>query len=174
MMNKHLLRVVLMAGGLLILILGGLWLATTRADAAFANVGIPVRCYNIGFSSPITLTCVTPPGSGVSFVGSQSVPNGYYFLVTDVMFTPEGGAGDAVIDFDLQDAYGASSIQSINHFRNLGGVTFGQHFNAPMWVLLATHYLKVVANAANQQNLEIRVNGFLVTNLQYVPVVISP
>ncbi len=174
-MNKTILRIALLASLTALLILAGVLLAPSQAKAAFANVGIPARCYNIGFSSSLFLTCVTPPGSGVSFVSSQRVPSGYFFLVTDVMVTPVGGTtGDATTDFYLEDCYGDASIQSINHFRNLEGATYGQHFNAPMWVLLADHRLQVVTQAANQQNFDIRVNGFLVTNINYMPVVVSP
>jgi len=174
-MNKYLMRIIFLAGGVILLILGVTLLAPARAEAAFANVGVPARCYNIGFSSNFFLTCVTPSGSGVSFVSGQRVPTGYYFLVTDIMVTPQGGtSGDAITDFDLEDAYGDTSVQSINHFRNLEGATYAQHFNAPMWVLLADHRLQVVTHAANQQQFDLRVNGFLVTNLNYVPVVVSP
>jgi hypothetical protein len=174
-MSKYLLRIVLLVGSAMVLILGIVLLAPTRAEAALGNTGIPARCYNIGFSSPMTLTCITPTGSITNFVSGQRVPTGYYFVVTDIMITPNAGTNstDALVDFDLKDAYGAGSLQSSNHFRNLEAGTFGQHFNAPMWVLLPDHYLLVTTRISNQQSFEIRVNGLLVTNLNYIPLVNS-
>jgi hypothetical protein len=175
-MKKNFIRIVLLAGGIIVLILGIILLTPARADASLGNTGIPARCYNIGFSSSITLTCLTPSGSATSFVSGQRVPTGYYFLVTDIMITPNSGttSSDALVDFDLKDAYGAGSLQSSNHFRNFEGGTFGQHFNAPMWVLLPDHYLLAVTRAGNLQTFEIRVNGLLVTNINYIPLVNAP
>ena len=173
-MKKLSPRFILLAGGTILLIVGIVLLAPAHAEAAFANTGIPARCYDISFSSNFFMTCVTPQGSATSFVSSQRVPTGYYFLVTDIMVSPLGGtAGNALTDFDLEDTYSTSGIQSITHFRNLEGSTYGQHFNAPMWVLLPDHRLQVVVSSGNQQNFDIRINGFLVTNLNYLPVVIS-
>jgi len=152
---------------------GMIWMIPGMAQAALGNQGIPARCYNIGFTSSFFLTCVTPSGSPVSFVSSQRVPDGYYFLITDIVVTPTSGVSGNVVDFNLEDAYGASSIQSINHFRTLDGNTFGQHYTAPMWVLLPDHRLGVVAQAANQLNFDIRVNGFLVTNINYLPLILN-
>jgi hypothetical protein len=175
-MNKHLMRAILFCSAALLIVLGIAWLSPARAEAALGNTGVPARCYNIGWNgSGFYLTCTTPPGSGVSFVGSQRVPAGYYFMITDLWATPASGTTtDGVTDFYLQDCYSEASIQSVNHFRNLEGATYGQHFNAPMWVLLADHRLQVVPQAANQQNFEIRVNGFLVTNLNYIPLASAP
>jgi hypothetical protein len=145
---------------------------TAGASLSLGNVQYPVRCYNIGNSASYTLICVTPAGSP-SFVSSQRVPEGYYFLITDVMITPTGSLAADNVVLDLNNAYGAGSIQSINHFRVLDGSTFGQHFNAPMWVLFPDHYLSVVQDADNQSTYDIRVNGFLVTNGTYLPMVMN-
>ena len=174
-MNKNIVRVLLVAGGVIVLILGIFLLTPTRAKATFANLGIPARCYGSFTTTADFLTCVPPSGAETSFVGAQRVPAGYYFLVTDVMVTPLGGTtGDALTDFSLEDCYGTSNIQSINRFRNLEGATYGQHFNAPMWTLLPDHRLQVVVNGGSQQAFEIRVNGLLVTNINYLPMVVSP
>lgn len=173
-MKSSLRQLVWIVAGVLLLALSADLQAPDQAQAAFANTGLPVRCYNIGFSSSMFLTCVTPPGSGVSFSSSQRVPAGYYFAITDILVTPVSGTGTAVTDFYLEDCYGESSIQSINHFRHLGGETFSEHYAAPMWVLLADHRLQVVAQAANEQNYDIRVNGLLLTNLYYLAVVSAP
>ncbi len=173
-MKSSMRHMVWIAAGVLLLALGAAWQAPGQAQAAIANTGLPVRCYNIGFSSSMFLTCVTPPGSGVSFSGSQRVPVGYYFVVTDVLVTPVGGTATAVTDFYLEDCYGDANIQSINHFRHLGGETYSEHFTAPMWVLLADHRLQTVAQVANEQNYDIRVNGMLVTNLNYLAVISAP
>jgi hypothetical protein len=158
--------------GLLVLIIGLLVSAGGfhSARAALGNVGYPVRCYSTGGGSPdFFMTCVTPPGAP-DFIDNQRVPDGYYYLITDVMITPYGGAAGNTVYLDLKDAYGDNYVQSENHFRVLDGATTGQHFNAPMWVLLATHRLQVTEMAGNQSDYDIRVNGILVTNISYLPV----
>jgi len=144
--------------------------ATGTAQADLGNQGFPVRCYNNSSATDYFMVCINPSGSPV-FAGNQRVPIGYYFLVTDVMITPHGGASGNAVVFDLKDAYGDAYVQSINRFRVLDGATLGQHFEAPMWVLLPDHRLEVTELAGNQSDYDLRVNGFLVTNMSYLPLV---
>jgi len=174
-MNKRLIRISITLLAVILIGLGVTWIANGSARAALGNQGIPVRCYISGTMAPGTtqfLTCVSaaPPG----FVGSQRVPDGYYFLVTDILVTPSGGTtGNAPVDFYLFDAYGTSSRASLIHFRSVDGATYGEHFTAPMYVLSADHRLEVQAFNANATSFDIRVNGLLTTNVDYLPMVLN-
>jgi hypothetical protein len=142
------------------------------ADAALGNQGTPVRCYTSGSLSAGTtqfMTCVSaaPP----SFVSSQRVPAGYYFLVTDIFVTPLGGStGSATVAFYLFDAYSTSGRASSYTYRSVDGQSSGQHFTTPLYVLTPDHRLEIQAFGANQQSFEIRITGLLVNNVTYLPI----
>ncbi len=180
-MNKHLMRAILFCIVALLLGLGIAWLSPARAEAALGNTGVPARCFHDNISTAgETLTCSTPSGAGVSFVNGYAVPAGYYFMVTDVWVTPQGGTTNAVTDFNLGDMlnFPPGTIfavsRSLHHFRNIEGSTYGQHFNSPLVVVVAGDWLNVLPLAGSQQAFDIYVSGFLVTNLNYIPLASAP
>jgi len=146
------------------------------AHAALTNVGIPAWCYTgiVHAGESPTLYCLTPPGS-VTFSGGITVPNGYYFMITDWVISPysSGLATGNTVEIDLKDGYGSGSYYAINHFRFMDGSTAGQHYFSPMWTLVAGHHLELAAQSNTQTPFEFRVNGFLTTNINYLPVVSS-
>ena len=147
-----------------------------KVQAALGNQGIPVRCYNTtgGLSAGTTtfLTCVTPVSP--SFVSSQRVPAGYFFLVTDVFVTPlSGGTGNTPVSFYLFDAYATSGRASSYTFRSIDGASYGEHFNLPLYVLTEDHRLEVQAFNANAASFDIRITGMLVNNVSYLPAIFS-
>jgi hypothetical protein len=175
-MKKHLIRMAIMGLVVVLVGLGATWLVSGNARAALGNQGVPVRCYTssagVAPGGDIFLTCVpaAPPG----FVSSQRVPTGYYFLVTDVMVTPQASTTTAErVDFYLFDAYGTNSRSSSYHFRSVDGASSGQHFSVPLYTLTADHRLEVQAFNANDVGFDIYVTGLLVNNVNYLPLVLE-
>ena len=159
-----------------LVIIGIILLPPDNAQASLGNQGIPVRCYVSGSIAPGTtvfLNCITPISP--SFVGAQRVPDGYYFLVTDIFVTPvSGGAGNTPVGFYLYNAYGETSRESLYNFRSIDGASYGEHFTSPFYVLVADHRLEVQASNANATSFEIRVTGLLVTNVTYLSLISNP
>lgn len=175
-MKKHLFRAAIIGVLVLIVGLGATWLVNGPARAALGNQGIPVRCYvtsaGVAPGGDIFPTCVSASLPG--FVDSQRVPDGYYFLVTDVLFTPHSSTtGPEKVDFYLFDAYGTNGRSSSYHFRSVDGATAGQHFTVPLYTLTPGHRLEIQAFNANDVDFDIYVTGLLVTNVDYLPVVLS-
>ncbi len=65
-------------------------------------------------------------------------------------------------------------MRSFYHFRSIEGSTYGQHFNSPLVVVVAGDWLDVLPLAGSQQAFDIYVSGFLVTNLNYIPLAAIP
>lgn len=175
-MKKHLIRMAIIGLVVILVGLGATWLVSGTARAALGNQGIPVRCYTssggIAPGDDVFLTCV--PAAPPSFVGSQRVPDGYYFLVTDVMVTPLANTTSAErVDFYLFNAYGTNSRSSLYHFRSVDGATSGQHFNVPLYTLTPDHRLEVQAFNANAVSFNIYVTGLLTNNVNYLPLVLQ-
>ena len=172
-MKTRLISIIFLAVLALIIGLGSILFSAGEAQAALVNVGVPVWCYNLGImhaGDSVTLNCLTPPGS-VAFTGGQSVPPGYYFMITDWSFSPysSGLATGPLVEFDLKDGYGSGSYYAINHFRFVDGATTGQHYFSPMWTLVAGHHLELAAQGNTQIPFEFRLSGFLTTNANYIP-----
>ena len=148
------------------------WLMTETTHASLVNQGYPVRCYNVSTTSEFFLSCINTQGTP-SFVGNQRVPTGYYFLITDIMITAHENVVGNDVSFKLKDCWDTASVMyPTTNFRVLDGSTLGQHFIAPMWVLPEDHRLGVELLPGNQAAFDLRVNGFLVTNVSYLPVVL--
>lgn len=175
-MKKHLIHTGLIILMVLLVGLGATWMVNGPARAALGNQGIPVRCSftsaGIAPGDDKFLTCLS--AAQPSFVGSQRVPDNYYFMVTDILVTPNTSVTSATrIEFYLFDAYGTNSRSSLYHIRSVDSATFGQHFTVPLYVLTSGHRLEVQAFNANATSFDIYVTGLLVTNVNYLPVIIS-
>jgi hypothetical protein len=175
-MKHMLIRIVVIAMLVLLVGMGTLWIANGPAKAALGNQGIPVRCHvtSSGIAPGATsfLSCAT--ASPPYFVSGQRVPDNYYFLVTDVMASPQASTTGAVrTEFYLYDAYGINSRASTYHFRSVDGATFGEHFTTPLYVLTPDHRLEVQAFNANAAAFDIYVTGLLVTNVSYLPLALD-
>lgn len=143
-----------------------------KATAALGNSGVPVRCFKpsaaLAPGGQTFLNCIA--SDGTAFAEGQRVPTGYYLLVTDVLITPDAGtATSGIVDLTFYDAYGTNSRQSSFRLRDTRAATFGYQFSAPYFALPATHRLEVTSAAISAHGAEIRVSGFLVTNLNYLP-----
>lgn len=138
---------------------------------ALGNSAIPARCFRSGALQPgnaAFLTCAN--AGGVTFVDNQRVPNGYYFVVTDVLITPDAGLDTTgITDLTLYDAYGDNGRQSSFRLRETRAATLSASFAAPYLVLIPGHRLEATLAALSANGVEIRVSGWLVTNLDYLP-----
>jgi hypothetical protein len=158
---------------LVLFIIGGaIWFAADPVRAALGNRGVPVRCYKPGAGVPPGesefLTCIPASGSGFS---EGRVPEGYHFLVTDILITPDAGSDiDALTDVRIYAAYGESSRAYSLRFRNTTTSTYSEHFTTPNMVLPEGYRLEV-ANTISAHYVEVEISGLLVNNVTYVPLV---
>ncbi len=146
-----------------------------RAAASLGNSGVPVRCFTPGAGvtagNSAFFTCYAADGTG--FSGNQRVPPGYYLAVTDVLVSPRAGAAlSGVTEISLFDAYGTASRQSQFYLRSAETSTYGHTFAVPYLVLRPDHRLEVVAAGFNAYSVDVRITGVLVTNLQWLPMVL--
>jgi hypothetical protein len=161
---------------LVLFIIGGaIWFAADPVRAALGNRGVPVRCYNVGTDSvePSTshfLTCTPADGSGSWSEGR--VPEGYYFLVTDVHVAPQFGTiGSGTIYLTLFASY-SESIRSygISYYRPQVE-SISEHFTTPAMVLPEGYRIEAVNAFSSDATLDVTVSGLLVNNVTYVPLV---
>lgn len=177
MERRQVVRLALIVVGALLLLGGSVaTLGAKPAAAGLGNTGVPVRCFKPGAAlapgGQTFLTCIA--ASGPAFVGNQRVPNGHYFLVTDVLITPDAGANaTGIVDLTFFDAYGTDSRQSSFRLRTNEAATFGFNFSAPYFVLQPDHRLEVTSAASSAYGAEIRVSGFLVTNVDFIPMALK-
>lgn len=146
-------------------------LGATDAAASLGDSSVPVRCYTTSILAPgkqAFLYCVA--SDGTLFPESQRVPTGYYLLVTDVLITPDAGtAMTGLTDITVFDAYSTSSRQSSFRLRNSQANSFGFNFNAPYFSMPAGHRLEVTSASLSAFGAEIRISGFLVTDVDSLP-----
>ncbi len=148
------------------------WFVARPASAYFANRAVPMRCFShssgIAAGSEAFLTCIA--SDGTAFGDSQRVPDGHYLLVTDIHLTPLGGTNAAAItEVRIFDSYGTTTRQSLIELRNTTTASYGIQMGAPYLVLVPTHRLEAENDSVSQARVAIRVSGFLVTNLNYLP-----
>jgi len=146
------------------------------AAAGVGNSGVPVRCFKPGASiapaGQSFLNCIA--SDGTPFAEGQRVPTGYYLLVMDVLITPDAGTAMAgITDLDIYDAYGTSNRQSSFRLRSNEAASFGFKWSAPYFVMPAGHRLEVTSAAFSDFGAEVRVSGLLVTNLDFLPAILS-
>lgn len=146
----------------------------TRGQAALGNVGYPIYCLvpHVNAGSTENLTCFHD-ASGTTFT---QVPTGYYLLVTDVFITPASTCGldKGLLHVYIYDSYISGSTtynEDGIHMRELDRETFSDQFQSPALIVQATHFLRAEANGGNVCSVRVRVHGWLVTNLSFLPVV---
>lgn len=146
----------------------------TRGQAALGNVGYPIYCLksNLIPGDTQNLRCFND-AAGTNFV---NIPTGYYLLVTDVFVTPSPTCGldKGILHIYLYDAYTSGSntyYEDGIQMRELDRETFDYHFQSPVLIVQAAHFLRVETNGGNVCSVDVRVHGWLVTNLSFLPVV---
>ncbi len=146
----------------------------TRGQAALGNVGYPIVCLksNISAGGSSSLNCYDD-AAGTSFV---NVPTGYYLLVTDVLVIPSPTCGleKGLLHVYLYDSYtSGSTIYNEDGFeiRELDRETSALNFQAPALIVQANHFLRAEANGGNVCSVDVRVLGWRVSNLSFLPIV---
>lgn len=146
----------------------------TRGQAALGNVGYPIYCVksNVSPGNVFNLTCYHD-AAGTAF---SNVPTGYYLLVTDAFITPSPtcGTDKGLLHIYIFDSYVSGSTtynEDGIELRELDRETFGFSFQSPGLIVQATHFLRAEANGGNVCSVDVRVYGWLVTNLSFLPVV---
>jgi hypothetical protein len=158
---------------LMVLIVAG-WAAVKPVQAYLGNTGVPVRCIRATPLSPgfrNYLPCV--PANGPEFTDSnQRVPDGYYFLVTDITIIPDGGTDvEAITDVYVHSSHGESERVTSIRLRNVTTASYGISYRVPYLVLPAGHRLELVNDAVSQKGVSARISGILVTNVNFLPMV---
>lgn len=141
------------------------------------NSGVPVRCIpdtadgTIGPAS--FFRCVA--ADGTPFGGGQSVPGGYYLLVTDVLLTPARVTTiDTIHEVTLRDVAGNNSVTAELRLEVFRSDTKSLNFTTPFLVLPAGHRLSAEHFGPDTFDVHAYVSGLLVTNVTYMPNMMRP
>lgn len=147
------------------------------AQASLGNSGIPAHCWIDSTTGKVFpggnefFKCWTT--SGISFTSSgQRVPEGYFFIVTDTVVTPDMPGIVSTYMF-LYVAYGESGRSYGLDFRDKSGNSYGHHFQVPYLILPEGYRLEVTLSASSEAPVKAYVSGLLVTNLNFLPVVVK-
>jgi hypothetical protein len=160
----------------LFIIGGGIWLAADPVRAALGNTGTPVRCRNTGITinpgESVFLTCT--PADGSSTWSEGRVPEGKYLMVTDIHISPE-----YVVDTNqsmyvtLYAAYGENNRSYGLQYNRPVIETYSQHYTTPLMILPEGYRIEAVHGLPSGPRIEVEVSGLLVSNVDYLPVVVG-
>lgn len=147
------------------------------AQASLGNSGVPVRCAPASTGQIILqddyefFNCST--FGGISFTAGQRVPTGYYLLVTDISATPDLSDSD-YYRLTIYAAYGENSRAYSFNIMNASGGSHSEHFQVPYLILPEGYRIEGYAYISPGPNaLRVQISGLLVTNLNYLPVVVK-
>ncbi len=160
---------------LIVVIVAG-WAVVKPVQAYLGNAGVPVRCIRTAPLAPgfrNYLPCV--PARGPEFTdNNQRVPDGYYFLVTDITIIPDGGTDvEAITDVYIHSSHGESERVTSVRLRNVTTASYGISYRVPYLVLPAGYRLELVNDAVSQKGVSARISGILVTNVGFLPMVVT-
>lgn len=159
---------------LVILSLAALAVVATPSRASLGNHGVPVFGRLAG---PLPQTeqayLKLYAADGTLFGGgNETVPEGYYLLITDVVMTPDGGTDPAaVMSVDLLGST-SGGTQSLR-LRSTDNGTLSLHFSTPYFILRPGDRLRASNAWFSDKWAFVNVSGLLVTNLAYLPVAIN-
>lgn len=150
------------------------------ATAQLGNSAIPVRCV------PDATDGVIPPGGAAFFhcVGAdgttfdnngQAVPIGHYLLVTDVVITPVRlTTVDTANEVTLRDVSPGFDVTAEVRLEAFRSQTLSVNYMTPFLVLASGHRLSgEYVSLDNWLGINVYVSGLLVTNVAYLPGVMS-
>ncbi len=179
-MKRTMLSLVMLAGCVVVFLIGTAFVVVPSASAQLGNTGVPVRCTHAnaltstigGTGTEQTLTCYRPDGSSFS-----TVPSGNYLLVTDVVIHEEYGApigtswlGSLEVKRGGAVAYNMPFwIEATPSYH-----TYSQHFTTPYFVLKADDSLNArdMVTTAYSVNMRFYISGILTTNYSYLPLTV--
>jgi hypothetical protein len=143
--------------------------------AQLGNSGIPVRCVPdatdevIPDGGAVYFQCVAADGTAFSD-GDQAVPAGYYFLVTDVVMTPNRlTTGDIPHDVRLRDVSPGFDLVAEVRLETFRSETVSVNYTTPFLVLGSGHRLSGEHFSLDGFGVRVYVSGLLVTNVAYLP-----
>mgnify|MGYP006305674921 CR=1 FL=1 len=159
--------------GLGVLVLVGVvtaWAVARPSRASLGNHGVPVygrlsgpvpqsETYYVKFSA----------ADGTVFGnGGESVPTGYYLVITDVLMTTDGGSdAAAVVSVNLEGGGQALRLRSTDNG------TLNLHFSTPYFILEPGDRLEAKNAWYSDKWAFVNVSGMLVTNVAYLPLTSS-
>lgn len=173
-MKRTSMWIVLAAGVLIGLLVAGVFLAASSAHAAVGNTGIPARC--TGFATVTQRTGVLKCyANGITFgtsgeVPDITVPSSYYFLVTDIVFSPEAGSQVGALSVRLARWRNTDELDRIELYASTRD-SLSTHFTTPYLVLSAGERLEMYHSSTEIITSRVFVSGMLTTNLEYLPLV---
>lgn len=143
--------------------------ATVQTTAAAAAVAAhPQHCYHSGSldgSETLVLTCYSLHPGDTTW-GANGVPDGYYFVVTDVLLDPATTSTDAGdVGFILWHSYDCETAPGNRLSRSFRVVpdlqTTSWSFRAPTMILTSGDCLRVTGDAGITVAADVTVGGFL-------------
>lgn len=151
---------------------------TIQTTAASAAEAIPYRCIATSVLSTGTtdyLDCYkTTDGSGSLWNDVNGVPEGYFFLVTDVTITPiTSDISGGVVRVTLTQFSGCDNGVPGHTGFNFAGAdyklapdlsTFSDHYRTPAYILPGGHCLQAGSYAVNTHDVQMYVLGYLTSN----------
>lgn len=157
------------------LFLGGT-MPCALAQDALANVGYPARCYPNGDGSAVGsvptgeskfFTCLKAGGGPHNFTADGRVPEGHYFLVTDIDITPQAASDtDGRIAVTFYAAYGESSRSYSIRMRSSGVDTWSRQYRVPALILGEGFRIEAVNTGSHW--VDPVLTGLLVTRLEFM------
>ena len=118
------------------------WLGMTSWAIALPE-GIPARCTtaSVGVQPGQirTMSCFLSSRTATQGGRFTTVPRGYYFLVTDIIVTPNGGSGTTEVW--VQDLTN-TSLEELLRLRGSSTTSFGRTFTTPYLVVQEDHRVR--------------------------------
>jgi hypothetical protein len=135
-----------------------------------------VRCRNTGITinpgESVFLTCT--PADGSSTWSEGRVPEGKYLLVTDIRIAPEFGTGTSGDMYLVLYAGYSESLRAygLNFYRPVVE-NYSEHYTTPAMILPEGYRIEAVNAVSSDPRIDVTVSGLLVSNVDYLPVVVS-
>ena len=177
MKNNNKIIIGVMAGVVILIIVVITPGLLNPVQASLGNYAVPVRCLPLGgqrilVDSSDFFRCYAADGTRFTD-NAQRVPEGYYFIVTDVVITPyqAGSHQDGFYELVLYDSYGASYRRYSLFFRGMTLGTTHNQFIAPYLVLVGGDRLEAYNLPHTSYALRVNISGFLVRNISYLPLI---
>ena len=137
--------------------------------AALGNTGTPVWG---NLSAPLPQTeqryVRLFAADGTPFANGDTVPEGKYLIITDIVLTPDGGSDSAaVISVDLDTGRQALRLRSTDNG------TLSLNYTTPYFILRGGERLRVTNAWFSGKWVYVNVSGVLVSNVNYIPLALG-
>jgi hypothetical protein len=165
--NLH--SLIVMTSIVILLIVVFRYVPVQRASAALGNEGIPARC-SITVSEFQAKVFICSASGGLSMSGGIT-PAGYYFLITDIVFSPASGTGTGAhsTSIDTSSANGTHTNPITVTTNDKYGGSF--HFTTPYLVVDPINQIVATQKTGASTAVTVYLAGVLTTNVTYLPLV---